>query len=718
MTAIEQIKQLALAGVGRRNAEAAVGRPFTDEELTAFRAAHVRWQLLEKKRKLEKGGPKTAAELNAAMVARRADLAADLAAALPLVKTRRRDACAKSLAKFAATYCVGEGGFLEVAPPKAMQGILDEMQAAIGDASMPYHIRVARGHGKTSYTKCAVAWVLAYGLRRYVVAVSADARKASGIITDLQAFFSSAPKFCEDFPEISVPIRRLGGAFQRAKSQTCRGVNTNIRMSAQEMRLPTIADETGAPYPASGAILASVGITGNARGLVRGALRPDLLLLDDLQNDAMARSEERVLETAQTIRKSFLGLAGHRKTIAAIMTSTPIYPDDLSETFAADKAWRTSTYKMVTAWPSCFRAEGRADLWQEYADIYQRAMAEGRAPHLAANRFYTSHRAEMDDGAAVLNADNYDRKTERSGIQHAMNILYRVGFDAFMGEYQMEPPRDAFAFEITAKMILSRVRKGAAPHVIPPGSVLTVAATDINPGYAITTTVIAFDVQLTAQVVAYHATPVKIPERLNDTAFGAAVYTALAAHGREIAALGVRIDRWGIDAGGKQFPAVTRFAPSAEAEIGLKAIAMLGRAGQNWNPNVRSRIRAERNGTVLCADPQHRRWLAWNADEHKERAQRAWATETGAPGGLSLFDGGVNHYKFAAQIANEKLKSKTRIKGKDGRDAFAYEWRTRNPHDYGDCVAMCYALASSEGLTPDGMGAVAAASAEQGFEIL
>ena len=129
---------------------------------------------------------------------------------------------------------------------------------------------------------------------------------------------------------------------------------------------------------------------------------------------------------------------------------------------------------------------------------------------------------------------------------------------------------------------------------------------------------------------------------------------------------------------------------------------MLGRAGQNWNPNVRSRIRNEKNATVLCKDNDGRRWLAFNADEYKEKAQRAWATETGGAGGLSLFDGGANHYKFAVQVANEKLKGKTKTKTRDGRDCYAYKWQTKNPHDYGDSVAMCYALAGSEGLTGSG----------------
>ena len=39
------------------------------------------------------------------------------------------------------------------------------------------------------------------------------------------------------------------------------------------------------------------------------------------------------------------------------------------------------------------------------------------------------------------------------------------------------------------------------------------------------------------------------------------------------------------------------------------------------------------------------------------------------------------------------------VRGKDGRDCYAYKWITKNPHDYGDCVAMCYALAGADNIT-------------------
>ena len=640
-----------------------------------------------------------------------ADIATDLDAALAAVDWKRRHRAERDFLYFLKIYGTSpdptDGAFLEFPPPLEMQPIVRDMEQAIGNASIPYHIRVARGHAKTSYTKGGALWTAATGRRRYIVAVGANDENATNIIDNVFTNITQNPAFIQDWPEISVPFLKLGGAYQRAKTQKYHGRATNAKKSANRIVLPTVIDpRTGRPFPSSGVVFESVGFNAGARGKSKGILRPDFVIFDDLQNDEKAQSEGQVAKMAAKIKKTFMGLAGHRKKIAAIMTSTPIEADDLSETFAADPGWKTKTYKMMKSWPKCHNPEATEeerkdihDFWEEYWDIYQTEKAADREPHIAANRFYRKNRKAMDAGASVLNPHNFDPDTELSGIQHAMNIRFRDGLDTFMSEYQMKPPRDAFAFELTAKLILKRIRRGVPAKTIPADTVLTVAATDINPGYAITTTITTFNIQLTAFVTAYHVTPVKIPDRVNDVEFDARLTAALKAHGKEIAAQGIKIDKWGIDAGGRQFATVTKFAAMAEAEIGIPAIAMLGRAGQNWNPNVRSRIRNEKNATILCRDPQRRKWLAWNADEYKEKMHKAWATETGGAGGLSLFDGGANHYKFAVQVANEKLKAKVKCKDKDGRDCYAYKWQTKNPHDYGDCEAMCYALAGSEGLT-------------------
>lgn len=657
---------------------------------------------------------KTGAERAAAHVAKHQDIAADLDAAIAGIDWKSRRRAERDFPYFLKIYCTSkdpnDGAFLEIPPPKELQPIARDMEQAIGDASIPYHIRVARGLAKTSYTKGAVLWTSTTGLRHFIVGVGANDENAENIIEDVFSCITQNPKYIRDFPEVSVPFLRLEGAYQRAKTQKYHGKATKPQKSAGKIVLPTVIDpRTGQPFPSSGAILEAVGFNAGARGKVKGILRPDFLILDDLQNDERAQSEGQVAKMAAKIKKTFMGLAGHRKKIAAIMTSTPIEADDLSETFANDPGWKTKTYKLMKSWPKCHNPEatpeerkGVRDYWEEYWEIFQAEKAADRVPHIAANRFYRKHRKEMDDGAEVLNPHNFDPKTEVSGIQHAMNIMFRDGLDTFMSEYQMQPPRNAFAFELTARHILSRIRRGVPPKTIPPATVFTAAATDINPGYAITTAITAFDIRLTALVTAYHVTRIRIPENLNDTEFNARLFAALKAHAREIVAQGIRLDKWGIDAGGRQFNTVTAFAPTVSAEFGIEAVAMLGRAGQNWNPTVRSRIRSEKNATILCRDPQGRRWLAWNADEYKEKMHLAWATEPGADGGLSLFDGNANHYRFAVQVANEKLKAKTRVKSNDGKERFAYKWQTKNPHDFGDCLAMCYALAGAEGLTWEG----------------
>ena len=136
---------------------------------------------------------------------------------------------------------------------------------------------------------------------------------------------------------------------------------------------------------------------------------------------------------------------------------------------------------------------------------------------------------------------------------------------------------------------------------------------------------------------------------------------ALVAHGREVSAWreahGVKIESWGVDCGGKQWDAVCDFARDSARLCGIAATPMAGRAGRNWNPNVKSAIAGERNHNVLCADrPKKWRWLAFDSDYWRETAQRAWLGEVGTTGALSLFDGeGTRHGEFAAQIAAEKL---------------------------------------------------------------
>lgn len=689
----ETIQQLALAGIGQASAEATIGHKFDEDELAAFRAARVRWQLLEQKRKRDKA----ANRVSRAEQERRRRAKADEVVIPPCANPKRRARCAKSLVRFLETYCMEDGGLLERKPSKAMYPIIEAIQTAVTSAGW-YHVRMPRGHGKTSYVKGGIAYALAYGFRKYVVAVAAAGENASNILQDIFAVFERSETFAADFPEIAVPLRALEGKTQRAKSLTVGGVPCNIRVNAKEIRLPVVRG-----YPSSGGIINAVGFSANARGKVRGKLRPDLVIFDDLQDEELAKNPELVKAAELNIEKNFLNLGGHTKTIAALMTSTPIEPDDLSELFAGKDTWYTTTFRMVEKWP-----ELKDTLWEEYRSIRRHERISGRNPSHACNRFYRKHRKLMDRGAVVLNPDNYDRGLEVSGIQHAMN-LYFNGEEQFLSEYQMQPKRQQLVFTLKPAVVVSRTRAEWKPYYIPPESVMTVCATDLNPAYGYSSAMTTFDRVATGTVVWYgiHKTDLH-KERMTEADYRGAVYEQLVVLAMKLKAecrsRGIKLDAWAIDAGGDQFEPVMRLWRNA-GDLGLpfEVVPMVGKAGKTWNPFVRSKIRHAINETVECGDRDRdgnrQRWTNFNADFWRETMQRAWLGEIGTPGGLSLFGGAsdIRHDEYAMQVSAEQLRKKELAP--DGR--FRYEWvgGETHRHDYGDAQTMCLAVAGNKGLT-------------------
>lgn len=632
---------------------------------------------------------------------RRKAAAANEIGAIPKPKNpRRRERCRTSLLLFLNEYCTGAGGFLNTPPAPRMVPIIESMQEVVLHGGRR-EIMMARAHGKSSFVKGACLWALLYGHRRFLVAVAARAGDAASMIADIWTLLETGENIAADFPEACLPVRALGGIMQRAANQTCNGERTRIAKNRERIELPTIAGSV-----CSGAIMVARGFTAKARGLVKGSQRPDLLVLDDLQDEKMARNPRSVAEAIETLEGAFMGLGGHTRQIAAFMTATPIAPDDLAEQYANRKGWLTFRYPMVVSWPACFGAKGGSDLWRKYFEIRQDALQSGESEHAAANDFYRAHREEMDAGGEVLNPNFFDPETELSGLQHAMNLFAGTDESAFAAEYQMEPPRKKQIVNISVPLILSRVRRGTAAFHKPENTVFTALCTDLNPSYGLTSAMTCFEPNGTAFVTWYGifaGAPLPLSEKMPVPEWEGKLHKALCLLAERFAAFGLKPDQWGVDAGGTAFDTVLRFASGCKDRFGLDCMPTVGRAGQNWNPNVKSHIAAARNETVLCAREHARRnrWIAFNADMWRETAQKAWQAEPGAAGGLSLLDAnGARHNDFATQVCAEQLECKAQMQ--DGRTV--YRWREiGKKHDYGDAVTMCFALAGAFGISPGGV---------------
>ena len=622
----------------------------------------------------------------------------------------RRKRTEASALEFVREYCTDcPGGFLRTVPPRKMEKILRKMQEAI-ETLIPYLLMMPRGHGKSSYVKGVVAWAIATGRRHFLEVVAANGKKANSMLRDIWLLFSRSPALIADYPEICIPIERLEGKTQRCKSIMVDGNPTDMKVAVDEIHFPRVEG-----YANSGAVLISVGFKANSRGAVVGSQRPDLIVFDDLQDREMAFNSERVGEALDLIKGDFLGSAGHTGGMACFMTATPIAPEDMTEKIKADPLWTTEIFKMLEPFPDEW-LKNEHGLWGEYATIMRNEGNAGRQYHKACNRFYRSHRREMDKGAAVLNPHNFTNN-EVSAIQHAMNLLIKTGTKNFDAEYQMSPHQNEAIFRLHPQMILSKVKEGATRGWIMPSAVMTIAATDINPSYGLTTAVMTFLGDRSAFITDRFITRTAISGNANDTEFTSQVYSAIGEVGRRLKESGIKIDAWGIDASGNQWDAVTKFARNGEEVCGIKAYALAGRTDREFNPRIGTRRRGVGvNNTVLCWNRARgddiREYIYFNKDRYEESFQKAWLSEIGAPGGIALFDG-VDQNEFASQVCNEHLTNKIAVSG----DKYRYEWKETGKHDYGDAGYMCFALAGYFNITPDGGGQSQEEKGSDDFEI-
>ena len=115
--------------------------------------------------------------------------------------------------------------------------------------------------------------------------------------------------------------------------------------------------------------MATRGITSGIRGLKHHTLRPDLVLLDDLQTSEDADNPEQVEKLLNIIKKDVFNLAGKGK-LAVLCTSTPIAPDDLAEQIASDSNWKTTIWPSIIKWPTDIVENGDKGLWGRYFRMF------------------------------------------------------------------------------------------------------------------------------------------------------------------------------------------------------------------------------------------------------------------------------------------------------------------------------------------------------------
>jgi hypothetical protein len=297
-------------------------------------------------------------------------------------------------------------------------------------------IAMPRGSGKTTLCLAAVIWAILSGRHKFVYLLASTDSAAMSLLENLKNQLSSNEYLLADYPEAMYPIKCLEGEARRCNGQRFYGIPTRIGWGVDEITMPSIPNS-----PCAGAIIRVSGLTGNFRGALHvredgRSVRPSLVVCDDPQTDASARSAVQTAERLGIINGAVVGLAGPAQRTAIIIPCTVIQQGDLADQLLDRNrypAWRGERTKLVYSFPA------NQKLWNEYQRIRDASLRADGDGH-EASEFYRFHREAMDEGAVVAWPARYaPHKGEISAIQHAMNLRFDHGEAMFASEYQNEP---------------------------------------------------------------------------------------------------------------------------------------------------------------------------------------------------------------------------------------------------------------------------------------
>lgn len=322
-----------------------------------------------------------------------------------------------------------------------------------------------RGFAKTSRAVNQMVAAALEGDIKFGLIVSSEISKSEEIMDQIQTELTSNEELHRLYPRVISCFQHGDGKFKKYENQTYNGEKTHITWRTDEIRFPILPGEKS-----SGVILL-VRTKDNLRGLSKKitfgedagkVLRPDFVLLDDIQTDKDAKSPTMSNTIVQTIKKAALFGGSHSRKVRAVMTITPQKENDVAHHFVLkEPSWEVATYSMLKSMPT------RMDLWDQFGRILlnfdkyregEREKAQRRA-----RAFLEENYAPMHEGAVCAWEWCYewdvDDPIEISALHHAMTFYYEEGPEAFDCECQCKliiPKNDEQQVIAPPDLIISR----------------------------------------------------------------------------------------------------------------------------------------------------------------------------------------------------------------------------------------------------------------------
>ncbi len=247
-------------------------------------------------------------------------------------------------------------------------------------------IAAPRGEAKsTLVSQLFVLWCLVTGRKRYPVIVMDSIDQAYPMLEAIKAELEFNPRLQLDFPEGS----GQGRVWQAGTIVTRNDAKVQVAGSGKKLR-----------------------------GLRHGPYRPDLCVLDDIENDEQVRNPEQRDKLQAWLTKTVLPLGGAGAKYDVVYIGTLLHHDSVLSRTLANPLWRAARFRALLKWPE------RMDLWERWEEILRNEGEE------SASTYHREH-PKMEAGAIVSWAAR--------PLLTLMKIRARDGHDTFDSEYQNDP---------------------------------------------------------------------------------------------------------------------------------------------------------------------------------------------------------------------------------------------------------------------------------------
>jgi predicted phage terminase large subunit-like protein len=249
-------------------------------------------------------------------------------------------------------------------------------------------IAAPRGEAKSTYcTQLGTLWAIVCGLTHYTI-IGMDAFEQAAVMLEaIKAELEFNPRLLMDFPEICGKGRVW---------------------------------KEGVAVTASDVKVEAVGARQKIRGRRHGPHRPDLVFLDDIENDENVKTPEQRDKLDGWVDKAVLNLGAADGSINVLFIGTILHYDSVLSRKLRNPLWRGVKFRSVIRWPD------RMDLWERWE---QELRNEGEA---AADAFFAANREAMLAGAQV----------SWPGVRPfpaLMRLRIKIGTAAFDSEQQNDP---------------------------------------------------------------------------------------------------------------------------------------------------------------------------------------------------------------------------------------------------------------------------------------